>query len=156
MHASGCTCAPGAGGAESVRSHGSTWSAGRTRLIGPLLCFTHGQEVMSVPVTWETETVAKIPRQWVLVSEPFPRRCFAQTLVPQWSLPHPLHPLLAPSFLIHSSLTLSSSPPPSPSPHPLLPHPLLTLSSSPRLSPSPQPLLPGFSSTRILKAQSWR
>lgn len=41
-----------------------------------LLCFTHGQEVMSVPVTWETETVAKIPRQWVLVSELFP---FAQT-----------------------------------------------------------------------------
>lgn len=37
---------------------------------------THQQEVMSVPVTWETETVAKIPWQWVLVSELFPQPRF--------------------------------------------------------------------------------
>lgn len=40
---------------------------------------THQQEVMSVPVTWETETVAKIPWQWVLVSELFLSPAFTWT-----------------------------------------------------------------------------
>lgn len=57
------SCTPGAAGAELMRPHELNAAAHSLHALffSFLLCFTHGQEVMSVPVTWETETVAKIP-----------------------------------------------------------------------------------------------
>lgn len=61
---------------------------------------TYQQEVMSVPVTWETETVAKIPWQWVLVSElffssaPLSHGLTQIDTSPSVAGVHPSHPLI--------------------------------------------------------------